>query len=298
MARAKQAASRSSNDHPRFLADVPGRRRLQLYLAEHRLARVCDVPALRQSEVNRTPVRFRGAIPAVPPIGSRSRRHRFENTKLISGSGVSRHPLMLTSKKGTAPQVKVLWGSFVQTASYMCHPGASRMANEDFRKLIGIVEVDETFVGGQSQKSHWDSAAAAVAAAWDRARRPSSARSSARERSLPAHIDTVSSRDLLKTFVRGGGSRRSACWSTDEWVGYRGLDKEFPHAVIRHSAHQLRCRRIHTNTIEASGRSSKAALSAHSTRSVPISAALHRRIPVPYNNRQNEDIFGTAIRGC
>ena len=37
---------------------------------------------------------------------------------------------------------------------------------------------------------------------------------------------------------------------TDEWVGYKGLDREFPHAVIRHTDHQYVIGAIHTNTIE------------------------------------------------
>jgi len=38
------------------------------------------------------------------------------------------------------------------------------------------------------------------------------------------------SSDLLKTFVRGAVSEKVSLLVTDEWVGYRGLDKEFPHA--------------------------------------------------------------------
>jgi ISXO2-like transposase domain len=37
---------------------------------------------------------------------------------------------------------------------------------------------------------------------------------------------------------------------TDEWVGYRGLDREYPHEVIRHTHEQYVVGAIHTNTIE------------------------------------------------
>ncbi len=47
------------------------------------------------------------------------------------------------------------FGSY-RTAWYMCHRIRASLANEDFRKLIGIVEVDETFVGGLAKNKHID----------------------------------------------------------------------------------------------------------------------------------------------
>jgi hypothetical protein len=35
-----------------------------------------------------------------------------------------------------------------KTAWYMCHRIRAALANEDFRKVMGIVEVDETFISG------------------------------------------------------------------------------------------------------------------------------------------------------
>ena len=47
------------------------------------------------------------------------------------------------------------FGSY-RTAWYMCHRVRAGFANEDFRKLMGIVEVDETFVGGLAKNRHKD----------------------------------------------------------------------------------------------------------------------------------------------
>jgi transposase-like protein len=77
----------------------------------------------------------------------------FENTK---------HPLltwfkvlytMLQSKKGVSSrQIRRMFfgeNSSTRTAWYVCHRLRAGMADPDFKQLMGIVEVDETFMGGK-----------------------------------------------------------------------------------------------------------------------------------------------------
>jgi hypothetical protein len=64
---------------------------------------------------------------------------------------------MLTSKKGmSALQIKryMGFGSY-ETGWSMCHKVRVALM-EDIDKLGGIVEVDETFVGGLAKNRHWD----------------------------------------------------------------------------------------------------------------------------------------------
>jgi hypothetical protein len=66
--------------------------------------------------------------------------------------------LMLTSKKGiSALQIHrtMGFGSYETTWS-MCHRIRAAQADEQFGKLVGIVEVDKTFVGGKAKNRHWD----------------------------------------------------------------------------------------------------------------------------------------------
>ena len=63
---------------------------------------------------------------------------------------------MLTGKKGvSALQIhrEMGLGSY-KTAWYICHRIGAGLANQDFRKLIGIVEVDETWIGGNDSNRH------------------------------------------------------------------------------------------------------------------------------------------------
>jgi len=77
----------------------------------------------------------------------------FENTNIDLLRWFKVIHLMLTSKKGvSALQVMryMGFGSY-KTAWYMCHRVRAGLADEDFQKLMGIVEVDETFIGGLSR---------------------------------------------------------------------------------------------------------------------------------------------------
>src|SRR5271155_3702327 len=82
----------------------------------------------------------------------------FENTNMPLKTWFRVIHLMLTSKKGiSALQVHRMIGTgSYRTAWSMCHRVRAGLADKEFRKLMGIVEVDETFIGGKAKNRHWD----------------------------------------------------------------------------------------------------------------------------------------------
>jgi transposase-like protein len=80
----------------------------------------------------------------------------FENTNKPLRDWFRVLHMMLTSKKGvSALQIfRTLGFGSYKTAWYMCHRLRAALANEEFRRLIGIVEVDETLIGGKGKNKH------------------------------------------------------------------------------------------------------------------------------------------------
>ena len=80
----------------------------------------------------------------------------FENTNKPLRDWFRVMHLMLTSKKGmSALQIfrYMGFGSY-KTAWLMCSKIRVALGNVEFRKMVGYVEVDETFIGGKARNKH------------------------------------------------------------------------------------------------------------------------------------------------
>ncbi len=108
----------------------------------------------------------------------------FENTNKPLRDWFRVVHFMLSSKKGmSALQIQRMMGfGSYETAHSMCHKIRAALI-EPQTKLGGIVEVDETFIGGKDHNKHRSQRMARAA---PRARRQSWALSAARVMSLPA----------------------------------------------------------------------------------------------------------------
>jgi transposase-like protein len=129
-----------------------------------------------------------------------------------------------------------------KTAWHMLHRIRLTMTTNSFAKpLDGIVEVDETFVGGKprmfGKRGFPHDKGIAFGAV---------------QRNGDARIQTIpdTKGNTLKEAVRENVSPESIVM-TDNYKGYSGLKKEYKdHKVISHSTHKYVDGIIHTNTIE------------------------------------------------
>jgi IS1 family transposase len=102
----------------------------------------------------------------------------------------------------------------------------------------------------------------------------------------------------LEAFVRETVSHKVSLLCTDQWVGYKHLT-DYPHAVIERSNGQYVIGAIYTQTIEGFRsifkRGVVGTFHKMSRKYTPLYVA---EFQFRYNNRENTDIFGTAIKGC
>ncbi len=225
----------------------------------------------------------------------------FENTNKPLRDWFRVVHLMLTSKKGiSALQVYRMMGfGSYRTAWYMCHRIRASLANEDFQKLMGIVEVDETFIGGLAKNRHIDKRGKGGGTGGTGSGKTPVAGAVSRKGNVVARVINSVDASTLTAFVRGAVSEKVSLLCTDQWVGYRKLGDEFPHGVVNHAKGQYVVGAIHTNTIEGFWSIFKRGIigSFHkiSSKYMPLYVA---EAQFRYNNRNNPDIFGEAMRGC
>jgi hypothetical protein len=97
-----------------------------------------------------------GANPRAPYRFSLKTGTIFEETKMPLRTWYKVLYLMLTSKTGiSALQIHRMLGTgSYRSAWYICMRLRAGMKDPDFKQLMGIVEVDETFLGGKEKNKH------------------------------------------------------------------------------------------------------------------------------------------------
>jgi transposase-like protein len=223
----------------------------------------------------------------------------FENTNVNLREWFRVIHLMLTSKKGmSARQIHryMGFGSY-KTAWYMCHRIRAALQDKEFKKLLGIVEVDETFVGGKAYNKHGRRGGGGRGGMGS-GKTPIVGAVSRKGNVVARVIENVST-DILTRFVLEAVSDKVSLLVTDEWTGYRHLGKVYPHEVIKHTADEYVVGAVHTNTIEGFWsifkRGMVGTFHKMSRKYMPLYVA---EFQFRYNNRHNPDIFGTAVAGC
>lgn len=209
--------------------------------------------------------------------------------------------LMLTSKKGmSALQIFRFMGfGSYKTAWYMCHRIRVALAQGDTAKLGGIVEVDETFIGGKAKNKHIGKGGRGDFGGTGGIGKSVVAGAVQRQGNVVARVIANVKTETLTSFIREAVADNVSLLVTDQWVGYRQIGKKYPHKVINHGQGQYVVGAVHTNTIEGFWSIFKRGVvgTFHkvSKKYLPLYVA---EFEFRYNNRLNQDIFGAAIAGC
>jgi transposase-like protein len=204
---------------------------------------------------------------------------------------------MPTSKKGiSALQIHRLIGSgSYQTAWYMCMRLRAAMKDADFRALLGIVEVDETYIGGKERNKHFDKKVSGRGTAGKVPVIGAISRKGSVVCQMIENTDTAT----LDSFVRRAVSEKVSLVATDEHSGYRLLGDAYRHEAVRHGAGEYVRGQVHTANIDSFWSLLKRGVvgTYHkvSKKYLPLYLA---EFQFRFNNRHEADIFGKAIAGC
>ena len=150
--------------------------------------------------------------------------------------------LMTESKKGvSALQLKRILKVAYRTAWYLCHRVRAAMVDAYPLPLRGLVEIDETFVGGKVRgkgRGYKDNKATVVGAVQ-------------REGKIVLKVIQARDRQTLHRFIEEVTADETEAYFTDEWAPYLGIaDENTSHQTVNHSAEEWVRGDVHTNTVE------------------------------------------------
>jgi transposase-like protein len=233
----------------------------------------------------------------------------FEETKISLRTWFKVLHLMMTSKKGiSALQVHRMIGTgSYRSAWYMCHRLRAGMSDPQFRELMGIVEIDETYIGGKDKNRHWNKKSAQLRAKRDDLPFNPIAQKigygkvgviGAIERKGNVVARVIGDTDALTIagFARKVTDRLTVV-VTDENPAYSHIGRQ--HESVNHSKGEYVRGDVHTASIDSFWALLKRGVvgTYHHVSKDYLPLYLNE-FQFRFNNRNNEDIFGLAIAGC
>jgi transposase-like protein len=223
----------------------------------------------------------------------------FENTNYPLRTWFKVLYLMLTSKKGiSALQIHRMIGSgSYETAWYMCMRLRAGMKDPEFRQLLGVVEVDETFLGGSDRNRHWDKKTHKTGG--EASGKVPVIGAISRKGNVVCRMIENTKRETLDGFIHQTVSPNVSLLTTDEHPAYGKLSKLYPHQIVRHREGEYVRGEVHTNSVENFWSLLKRGVMGtyHNVSKKYLPLYLNE-FTFRFNNRKTEDIFGVAVRGC
>jgi transposase-like protein len=196
--------------------------------------------------------------------------------------------LIVESKKGiSANQLKRTLGVTYKTAWYLCHRIRAALNEVDAQLLKGIVESDETFVGGRVEgegRGYTDNKTIVVGALQ-------------RGGNIVLQVVRGRDRETLHGFIRENVSGDGEAIYTDEREASKGIaDGDTEHETVKHSDGEWVRGDVHTNSLENVWSLLKRSIigSYHQVSAKHLDAYLDE-LEFRFNNRENPYMFRDAM---
>lgn len=188
----------------------------------------------------------------------KSCRERFTVTlgTMFEGSHISLRKWFIaiyifsSHKKGiSSHQLANDLGITQKSAWFMLSRIRFAFSNKSSIKLKGIIQADETFVGGKNKNRHADKKV------------PESQGRSAKDKTPVLGLVEMGGGKIRTTVIQDTKAKTikpvieklvkdGSIIVTDEWLGYNNLSDNYSHVVINHSQEEYKRGAFHTNTIE------------------------------------------------
>lgn len=166
----------------------------------------------------------------------------FESSKIPLNKWLHVFHLVCSSKKGmSAHQIHRTVGVTYKSAWFMVHRIRYAMEQRSLDKMSGIVEVDETYVGGKLKGGKAGRGSENKTPVVVVVRRNGESRA--------VRMDHVSGKNL-KAFIQENADKHARIM-TDSYAGYKKVGESYDHQTVDHSAGEYVRGLVHTNTAES-----------------------------------------------
>ncbi len=228
----------------------------------------------------------------------------FENTKKPLLIWFKVAYLMLVAKKGrSALEIhRTIYGdpftADYHTTWYMCTRLRAAMRNKEWEQLMGVVEVDEVYLGGLERNRH--KSERKLAGKRGIAGKTEVIGAIARKGNVVCKMVEDADFKTYDDFVRQTVSSRVDLIATDESFRYRHLNRlGFKHDFVTHKNDEFVRGKVHTQTIESFWSLLRRGImgSYHKVSKAYLPLYL-AEFTFRHNNRKNPDVFTELLSRC